>query len=139
MRPSALIYKTDGDLRELLTTNVKKFRQTMESSEIAESLKIDKGHNVNPIRTAEAIGFTGSEVRSLHEAFDEWDADRDGYISRVEMKDKMEKQLHMKDVSDEDIMRMIQEGDAHGNNDGRISFHEFASLMQRAHEQSVDV
>ncbi|KAI0219184.1 putative calmodulin-like protein 2 [Lamellibrachia satsuma] len=71
---------------------------------------------------------------ALQEAFDEFDKDRDGYITSSELMDVMTSLRQ--NVSDKEIHQMIRSVDTDGK--GKVSFEGFVSfMMSRQRQQSV--
>jgi len=127
----------DASIEEVdtsLVTNVKKFRETMESAEIVESMRMNEGNAINPLLPLTELGFTEPELKGLRKAFDDFDENRDGNVTATELEQKLKDKLGL-DIDRADINKMIREADLHGNNDGMIQFSGFANVMKRAHEQ----
>jgi len=76
--------------------------------------------------------ISASKIKEYREAFDMFDRDRDGSISSKELTMVMKNLI--RDISDAEVKKMIEEVDIDGN--GIIDFDEFVMMMNRRNKET---
>lgn len=132
MQAGSFMQKADATL----AANKVKFNASLQSAEIYAFVKDHEGHDTKPIQKAENLGFSADELANLKKAFKIVDENKDGAVTRDELHKKINVDLGL-NMGDNEIKKLIEEGDTYGNDDHKIQFDAFATLKKMADEKGL--